>query len=82
MKEFFDRMWQKIAESDLPNLLGAIAVLLVGWLLALWLSRKVSGAAHRCLGRSGGTTGGDEGSRLPENVDSKEKMINNWQKLK
>ena len=78
MKEFFNRMWQKIAESDLPNLFGAIAVLLVGWLLALWLSRKVSGAAHRCLNRSGGTVGADGEAKLPENVDSTAGKITYW----
>ena len=45
MRVFFNRVWQMMLESNLPGIIGAAIVLLIGWLIALWLSRKVTKSA-------------------------------------
>ena len=43
MKEFFDQFWQIILDSNLLNLLAAVLVLLLGWLIAVVLSSRSVG---------------------------------------
>ena len=50
MKSFFTELWQMILESNLPGIIGALLVLLVGWFLALWLSRRVSHVLRSAIG--------------------------------
>ena len=47
MKEFLKNVWQLLIDSNLLNLLGGIVILLIGWLLALWLSSRVSCLVRR-----------------------------------
>ncbi len=47
MKEFFCNLWKLLLDSNLLNLVGGIAILLIGWLIALWISRKVSCMVRR-----------------------------------
>lgn len=42
MQEFFEQIWQMILDSRLLSIVGAILLLLIGWLTASILSRKVS----------------------------------------
>ena len=42
MREFLEKLWQMILDSNLLNLVGGIGILLIGWLIALWVSRRVS----------------------------------------
>ena len=46
MENFFEKVWQIIVDSSLLNVMGAIAILLLGWLIALILSRKISKAVN------------------------------------
>ncbi|MBO5761483.1 MAG: hypothetical protein J6S53_08075, partial [Lentisphaeria bacterium] len=46
MENFFEKVWQMIVDSSLLNVMGAIAILLLGWLIALILSRKISKAVN------------------------------------
>ncbi|MBR2904445.1 MAG: hypothetical protein IKC08_00970, partial [Lentisphaeria bacterium] len=46
MENFFEKVWQMIVDSSLLNVVGAIAVLLIGWLIALGLSRRISRAVN------------------------------------
>ena len=47
MQEFFQQVWQMIVESNLLNVIGAIAILFIGWLIALWVSRKLTAFLHK-----------------------------------
>ena len=42
MQNFFKQLWQMILDSNLLNVVGAIAILVIGWLIALVTSRKIS----------------------------------------
>ncbi|MBR2373659.1 MAG: mechanosensitive ion channel [Lentisphaeria bacterium] len=42
MKEFFNQIWQMVVDSRLLSIVGAVLLLLVGWLIASILARKVS----------------------------------------
>lgn len=46
MENFFEKVWQMIVDSSLLNVVGAIAILLIGWLIALFLSRRISKAVN------------------------------------
>lgn len=46
MENFFEKVWKMIVDSSLLNVVGAIIILLVGWLIALILSRKISKAVN------------------------------------
>jgi hypothetical protein len=35
MNGFWEKLWQMIVDSNLLNLIGAIGILLIGWLAAL-----------------------------------------------
>ena len=47
MENFFKQLWQMIVDSNLLNVVGAIAILIIGWLIALVASRKISSVIHR-----------------------------------
>ena len=47
MQNFFKQLWQMIVESNLLNVVGAIAILVIGWLIALAASRKISAIIHK-----------------------------------
>ena len=51
MQNFFKQLWQMIVDSNLLNVVGAIAILIVGWLVALVASRKISMLIHRLNAR-------------------------------
>ena len=42
MNDFFKQIWQIVIESKILSVVGAILVLLIGWLLASILSKKAS----------------------------------------
>ena len=42
MHDFFKQVWQMLIASNLLNIFGAILVLLIGWIIALIVSRKIS----------------------------------------
>jgi hypothetical protein len=46
MKEVFDQMWQSIG-AYLPNLLGALAILVIGWVIAFAVAALVRYLLHR-----------------------------------
>ena len=52
MRNFCYRVWQVWGESNLPGVIGAIIVMLVGWLIALWLAGKVARTAGKCMDMS------------------------------
>ena len=47
MQNFFKQLWQMIVESNLLNVIGAIAILVIGWLIALTASKKISAIIHK-----------------------------------
>ena len=47
MKDFFKQIWKMILDSNLLNVVGAIAILIIGWLLALLASKKISALIHK-----------------------------------
>ncbi len=47
MREFFESVWQMIVDSHLLDVLGAVLILVVGWLVALVVSKKVSGVVRK-----------------------------------
>ena len=49
MRFFFSKLWQMIMESNLPGIIGAVLVLLIGWMIALWLSGKVVKSIRYCI---------------------------------
>ena len=51
MKDFFKQVWQMILDSNLLNVVGAIAILVIGWLLALFVSRKISVGVQKISNR-------------------------------
>lgn len=44
----FTELWNTIIRSNLPGLISAVIVLLIGWLIALWLAGKAGRAADHC----------------------------------
>ena len=66
MKEFFQKLWQMILDSHLLSLVGAIGILLIGWLFALWASRRVSNLVHGLSSKRAVTA---EGKVVPPEVD-------------
>ena len=63
MSDFFKQIWQIIADSNLLNVLGAIIVLFVGYLIALVLGRKAACLMERIAGKI--MTRQDSGEILP-----------------
>ncbi|MBO4632749.1 MAG: hypothetical protein J5858_12565, partial [Lentisphaeria bacterium] len=51
MQNFFKQLWQMIVDSNLLNVVGAVAILVIGWLLALAASRKISTVIHKINAR-------------------------------
>ena len=47
MSGFWGNLWQVIRDCNLLNLVGGFAILLIGWLIALWAGRRVSGIVRR-----------------------------------
>ena len=47
MDDFFKNVWQMIVDSNVLNLIGAILVLLVGWLIAVIVSSQVAKLVNR-----------------------------------
>ena len=47
MEDFFKNVWQMIVDSNVLNLIGAILVLLVGWLIAVIVSSQVAKLVNR-----------------------------------
>ena len=48
MREFFKSMWRSVVESNLPGIVGAIIVLIIGWIIAVWISGKAAALAGKC----------------------------------
>lgn len=49
--EIFKEIWKMIVESDLLRIAGALAVLLIGWLIALLAASKISAGVQKWTGR-------------------------------
>ena len=49
--EIFKEIWKMIVESDLLRIAGALAVLLIGWLIALLVASKISAGVQKWTGR-------------------------------
>ena len=47
MQDFFKQIWQVIVDSNLLNVVGAVLILLIGWLIALYASRRISGSLQK-----------------------------------
>ncbi len=63
MKDFFQQIWQVIVESNLLNILGAVAILVIGWLIALAVSRRVSTGVQKLTARKSTLP---DGTELPQ----------------
>ena len=63
MKDFFQQIWQVIVESNLLNILGAVAILVIGWLIALAVSRRVSMGVQKLTARKSTLP---DGTELPQ----------------
>lgn len=64
MKTFLQETWQMIVDSNLLNVLGAILILLIGWLIALAVSRKISKMILHFRNRN--NTSFPDGSDVPQ----------------
>lgn len=49
MTDFIKQIWQMVVDSNLLYIIGAILILLIGWLIALWCSRVLSKSLHPYL---------------------------------
>jgi hypothetical protein len=49
MTDFIKQIWQMIVDSNLLYIIGAILILLIGWLIALWCSKILSKTLHPLL---------------------------------
>ncbi len=72
MQEFFSQLWQIWCAGNLPGVIGAIIIMLIGWLIAIWLAgrvarlagafsdmgRKISGGENDGLMKSSGSLAG------------------------
>ena len=62
MQEFFSQLWQIWCAGNLPGVIGAIIIMLIGWLIAIWLAGRVArlAGAFSDMGRkiSGGENDG------------------------
>ena len=75
MQEFMDlfkQVWQVIVESKLLNVIGAIAILLIGWFIALWASRRISDAVHALSAKR---TVSADGKVVPPEVDHADTVV-------
>lgn len=63
MQNFFQQIWQVIVDSNLLNILGAVVILVIGWLIALAVSRRVSLAVQKLTIRKGTLP---DGTELPQ----------------
>lgn len=70
MNGFWEKLWQMIVDSNLLNLIGAIGILLIGWLAALWCARKVTLIVQRCSAKHALPDGDEEAASAMEHVDS------------
>lgn len=64
MRDFFEEVREMIMQSNLPGIAGAILVLVIGWLVALWLSGAVSSTAENCAKLRKHLPGGDDENEL------------------
>ena len=60
MQDFFQQIWKVIVDSNLLNILGAVAILVIGWLVALAVSRKVSTSVQKLAAKKGTLSDGTE----------------------
>ena len=72
MHSFFREIKRMIIESDLPGIVGALVVLIIGWMIAWWLAGKASGATGRCLEAQRQRQGGELAK--PETVKKAAKL--------
>ena len=63
MKEFFQQIWQVIVDSNLLSILGAAAILVIGWLIGMAASRRVSTAVQKLSERKKTLP---DGSEMPQ----------------
>lgn len=63
MQDFFQQIWKVIVDSNLLNILGAVAILVIGWLVALAVSRKVSTTVQKLAVKKGTLA---DGTELPQ----------------
>lgn len=64
MCDFFKQLWQMIVDSNLLNVLGAVVILVIGWLIALLVSRKISALIHKLNARKTVLPDGTEVPRI------------------
>lgn len=67
MRNFFESLRETLIQSNLPGIVGAVLVLLIGWLVALWLSGMAAAAALNCTAWCRQLPGSDP-ERNPEHV--------------
>lgn len=76
MRAFFRKLWQMIMESNLPGIIGAMLILLIGWVIALWLSGKVVRAIRHCIQWQKHGAGGQ--GDIPENTGKIAGRVTYW----
>ncbi len=64
MNDFFKNVWQMIVESNLLNVAGAVLVLLIGWLAALYASKKISDCIRNVSAQN--KTAMPDGTEIPK----------------
>lgn len=77
MRDFFEEVREMIMQSNLPGIVGAVLVLIIGWLVALWLSGAVAATAASCAKLRKHLPGGDDESEL-SNAGSMAGKITYW----
>ncbi len=64
MRGFLEELKELVIRSNLPGIIGAAVVLLIGWLIALWVSELAAKAAVSCSKLRKHLPGGDEENDL------------------
>lgn len=70
MSTFFENLWQMVLDSHLLHLLGGIGILLIGWLIALWASGRVSKLARKLSGKRPVSTVGGAAPPVIDHADT------------
>ncbi|MBE6377565.1 MAG: hypothetical protein E7051_01965 [Lentisphaerae bacterium] len=62
MRNFMEEIKEMVIQSNLPGIIGAVLVLFIGWLIALWISGMVAATAVSCCQWRKQLPGGEEDS--------------------
>lgn len=77
MRDFLEELREMVVQSNLPGIIGAVLVLFIGWLIALWISGMVAAAAVSCC-QWRKQLPGAEGDSDSENAGKMASKITYW----